>query len=64
MAVPSTFRLVTNRQESHAARQMAEDVRAAPEKAKLTREGFDKFLFRLDSDRDAGAESTKFCALS
>lgn len=53
MAVSSTFRLVAERKESHAARRVPEGVRAAPEKAKLTREGFDKFLFKLDSDRDA-----------
>ncbi len=53
MAVPSTFRLVSRREESPPAPRAAEGVRAAPEKAKLTREGFDKFLFRLDSDRDA-----------
>lgn len=51
MAVPSTFRLVARRQSS-PARGAAECVKAAPEKGKLTREGFDEFLFRLDPDRD------------
>ncbi len=52
MAVPSTFRLVARREESPPARRVVEGVRAAPEKGNLTREGFDKFLFRLDPDRD------------
>jgi DNA-directed RNA polymerase specialized sigma24 family protein len=53
MAVPSTFRLVLRREEPTPAPRVAEGVRAAPEKGKLSREGFDKFLFTLDSDRDS-----------
>lgn len=53
MAVPSTFRLVSRREESPPAPRAAEGVRAIPENGNLTREGFDKFLFKLDSDRDA-----------
>jgi len=53
MAVPPTFRLVAQRTQSASDRRLAARVRAAPEKWKLTREGFDRFLFRLDSDRDA-----------
>ena len=57
MAVPSTFRLVPRREQSSRAAGAAEGVRAVAEKEKLTREGFDKFLFRLDPDRDtAGRE--------
>jgi DNA-directed RNA polymerase specialized sigma24 family protein len=52
MAVPNTFRLVAQRARFPPDRRGAEGVRAAPEKGKLTREGFDRFLFRLDSDRD------------
>lgn len=52
MAVPSTFRLVPRREQSSPAAGAAEGVRAVGEKGKLTREGFDKFLFRLDPDRD------------
>jgi len=52
MAVPSRFRLVPRREESPPAWGAAERVRAVAEKGELTREGFDKFLFRLDPDRD------------
>jgi RNA polymerase sigma factor (sigma-70 family) len=51
MVVPS-FRLVPRREESPTARGAAEGVKAAPEKGGLTRQGFDKFLLRLDPDRD------------
>jgi RNA polymerase sigma factor (sigma-70 family) len=51
MVVPS-FRLVPRREESPTARGAAEGVKAAPEKGRLTRQGFDKFLLRLDPDRD------------
>lgn len=53
MAVPSTFRLVSRREEYPPPPRAAEGVRATPENGNLTREGFDKFLFKLDSDRDA-----------
>lgn len=52
MAVPSSFRLVPRHEESPPARGAAEVVTAVAEKGKLTREGFDKFLFRLNPDRD------------
>jgi len=51
MVVPS-FRLVPRREESPTARGAAEGVKAAPEKGRLTRQRFDKFLLRLDPDRD------------
>jgi len=52
MVVPSTLRLVSEREDSLPVRPEVEGVPAAPDKGKLTQEGFDKFLFRLDPDRD------------
>lgn len=52
MAVPYPFRLVPRREESPPARGAVKGVRAVAEKGELNREGFDKFLFRLDPDRD------------
>jgi RNA polymerase sigma factor (sigma-70 family) len=52
MAMPSTFRLVPRREQCSPAAEAAEVATAVAENGKLTREGFDKFLFRLDPDRD------------
>lgn len=51
MVVPSNLRLVSVGEDSLPPRS-GEGGRAVPDKWKLTREGFDKFLFKLDPNRD------------
>lgn len=55
MAVHSTFRLA-RLDESPSAWRMANGEKPASEKEKLTRQGFDKFLFQLDPDRDSAGK--------